>query len=472
MLTIDVKKKIDDLWALFWSNGLTNPIEIIEQINFLIFLKKIKENKIELKGESDVIKWDDLINVKDKKKFELIKNSSLDYYNKIEKNRKNISNHKFKFFIFKIPNINALKNSISLINEIFDFSSELPDNDLKGDVYEYLLSKLSLSGINGQFRTPQHIIDLIVKMINPKSKEKVVDPACGTGGFLTTTLRHLKTSSEKIINSNEVHIEGFDSDLTMLDISRMNLILNKILDPKLKYVNSLTSENKSRDEYDVIFANPPFSGTQDLDIISRDLIGKYKTKRSELLFLNLINKMLKTGGRAGVIIPEGVLFNSAKPHQSIRKDLLEKYDLKAVISLPSGVFKPYSKISTSIIIFSKNINKLNNKIWFYEVRKDGFSLDNKRKKISLNDIPDLLKRWENLTKEIGRSEYHQSFFIEKNIIKKNNYILSLKEYKKIKYEKKEVKSSVELFSEIVNIEENILEEMKKLKIDLGEESEI
>jgi type I restriction enzyme M protein len=311
--------------------------------------------------------------------------------------------------------------------------------DTKGDLYEYLLSKLSQSGTNGQFRTPKHIINLMVTMMKPTPKDTIIDPACGTAGFLASSVEYLMKHYGKEIGSdhelsehfNNEMFSGNDTDSTMLGISAMNLILHEVASPNLNRIDSMSTEYTEEEKYSLVMANPPFKGSLDYDQVSPSLLSIAKTKKTELLFISLITRLLKVGGRTAVIVPDGVLFGSSNAHKAIRKEIIENQKLEAVISMPSGVFKPYAGVSTGILIFTKTDDGGTDDVWFYDMTADGYSLDDKRNKIDDNDIPDIQKRWDNLEAEKVRKRTEKSFFVPKDEIVSNDYDLSLNRYKEI-----------------------------------------
>ena len=326
--------------------------------------------------------------------------------------------------IFKIPTPLLLDKIVTAMDEIYDQMAQLKKSDTRGDVYEYLLSKLATAGVNGQFRTPRHIIKMMVELVDPKPEEIICDPACGTSGFLVAASEYLKEHKKEEVlfnRKNKDHymnhmFHGFDMDRTMLRIGAMNMMTHGVDNPFIEYRDSLSDQNPDREKYSLILANPPFKGSLDYDIVSLDLLKICKTKKTELLFLALFLRMLKTGGRCACIVPDGVLFGSSKAHVAIRKELVEEHCLEAVISMPSGVFKPYAGVSTAILIFTKTGHGGTDKVWFYDMRADGLSLDDKRSPVKENDIPDIIARFHNLERESERSRTEQSFFVGKEEI--------------------------------------------------------
>lgn len=446
------KQKIDQTIDILYAGGVNNPMDAIEQISYLLFLKILTEKD---KGRSAISKkyvspfkesfkkysWDYLIPLSGNELVKSIRAAIEKIHELPEMSQ--TGKMLFSKATLKIMDPPTLKAVMGVIDSL---SSELiAESDVKGDAYEYLLKKLSASGTNGQFRTPRHIIDLIVKLVDPKIGDTICDPACGTGGFLISAYNHIlevNTSSEtKQINSpaygdllkpkqwnflDEKAIWGLDNDTNMVKIAALNLYLHRLPKAKIAYHNTLTAPlagGYSNQKFSVILANPPFAGKIQQESVQEDLCSGFNSRATELLFLKWIIDHLEDGGRAGVIVPNGVLFGSTKAHQSIRQTLLEKCDLRGVISMPSGVFKPYSGVATSILVFEKG--KPTEKVWFYEMTADGFSLDDKRSIISENDIPRILKTWES-NKET--SERH--FSVPVKFIARANFSLAVNLYKK------------------------------------------
>ena len=326
--------------------------------------------------------------------------------------------------IFKIPTPLMLDKIMTAMNGIYELMEEDKSGDTRGDVYEYLLSKIATAGVNGQFRTPRHIIKMMVELMDPRPDDTICDPAAGTSGFLVEAAEYLKNVKKEDVlfdPENRKHymndmFTGFDMDRTMLRIGAMNMMTHGIEHPNIEYRDSLTDQNPDRDKYSLILANPPFKGSLDYDSVSDDLLDTAKTKKTELLFLELFLKMLKKGGRTACIVPDGVLFGSSKAHKAIRKELIENNKLQAVISMPSGVFKPYAGVSTAVLVFNKTGYGGTDKVWFYDMKNDGFSLDDKRSRIEANDIPDIVERFRNLDKEADRKRTDQSFLVDKEEI--------------------------------------------------------
>ena len=379
--------------------------------------------------------------------------------------------------IFKVPTPVMLDKIVTAMDEIYEKMEQLRSEDVRGDIYEYLLSKLATAGVNGQFRTPRHIIKMMVEMMDPKADDLICDPACGTSGFLVESSEYLrkKKKAEVLFNAkNKEHymkhmFHGYDMDRTMLRIGAMNMMTHGVSNPNIEYRDSLSDQNEDKEKYSLILANPPFKGSLDYDIVSADLLKVCKTKKTELLFLTLFVRMLKTGGRCACIVPDGVLFGSSKAHKDIRKAIVEEQRLEAVISMPSGVFKPYAGVSTAILIFTKTGHGGTDKVWFYDMKADGRSLDDKRSEVKENDIPDIIARFKNLEAENDRKRTDQSFFVEKQEIVDNAYDLSINKYKEIEYIPVEYPPTSEIMVNLRALEKEVQESMAELEKMLGDE---
>ena len=374
--------------------------------------------------------------------------------------------------IFKVNTPLMLSKIVDAMDEIYSMMEELHQTDIRGDVYEYLLSKISQSGVNGQFRTPRHIIRMMVEMMDPKPKDCICDPACGTSGFLVTAGEYLKDKYKKEVlldkKKNRDHFmnemfHGYDMDRTMLRIGAMNMMTHGVENPFIEYRDSLSDQNPDREAYSLILANPPFKGSLDADTVSTDLQKICKTRKTELLFLALFVRMLKTGGRCACIVPDGVLFGSSNAHKAIRKEIVENQRLEAVISMPSGVFKPYAGVSTGILIFTKTGHGGTDDVWFYDMTADGLSLDDKRTEIKDNDIPDIISRFKNLEAEKDRKRTDKSFMVSKKEIADNDYDLSINKYKEVEYVAVEYPPTSEIMANIREIEKQIGLEMDELE---------
>lgn len=498
MITGEIKNKVDKMWEYFWTGGLTNPVDVIEQLTYLIFMKRLDQEEIkkereqrelaELFGDMEIkyifssenqdIRWSNLIQIgAPKELYEKVRDRAFEFIKNLDEDKESIFSQYMKNAIFKVPTPAVLQNTMDTIEEIFNMPQMTEDKDTKGDLYEYLLSKLSTSGTNGQFRTPKHIINMMVELMKPSIDDIIIDPACGTSGFLVSSIEYIKkyykdelaTDSDayEYFTTNMIH--GNDTDATMLGISAMNLMLHDITSPKLQRIDSLSTEYTDEEKYSLILANPPFKGSVDAELLSNTLTRVVKTKKTELLFIALFLRMLKIGGRGAVIVPDGVLFGSSNAHKSLRKEIIDNNQLEAVISMPSGVFKPYAGVSTGILIFTKTGNGGTDNVWFYDMTADGYSLDDKRNPVDENDIPDIIERFNNLDKESERKRTDKSFFVPKEEIVNNDYDLSINKYKEIVYEKVEYDPPEVIIARIEELSKSIAEKMEELKVMLNEE---
>ena len=367
--------------------------------------------------------------------------------------------------VFLIPTAKVLAKVVDGIDAM-----DMNNKDIMGDVYEYLLGKIAAAGENGQFRTPRHIINMMVQLMKPTLKDKILDPAMGSAGFLLESSTYISTHyTKELMKADNAKyyksgmFSGFDTDQSMLRIGAMNMMLHGVEDPNITYQDSLSGDNNERNCYSLIMANPPFTGSVFQEEISKDLLGLCKTRKTELLFVALFTKMLKVGGRCACIVPDGVLFGSSKAHQAIRHELVENQQLQAVISMPSGVFKPYAGVSTAILIFTKTNAGGTEKVWFYDMKADGYSLDDKRSEVKENDIPDIVARFRNLEDEADRQRTEKSFFVPKAEIVENGYDLSINKYKKSEYIAVEYPPTSELLDELDELERQITEGLKDLR---------
>ena len=373
--------------------------------------------------------------------------------------------------IFKLPTPLLLSKVVDALDEIYRLINESQAVDVRGDTYEYLLSKISQSGLNGQFRTPRHIIRMMVELMDPKADDIICDPACGTSGFLVSAGEYLKEHRKEEIFFNRQKKDhymnhmffGYDMDRTMLRIGAMNMMTHGIDNPFIEYRDSLSDQNPDKEKYSLILANPPFKGSLDADTVSADLLKVCKTKKTELLFLALFLRMLRIGGRCACIAPDGVLFGSSTAHKAIRKELVDGNRLETVISMPSGVFKPYAGVSTAVLIFTKTGHGGTDNVWFYDMTADGFSLDDKRSQVADSDIPDIIARFRNLDAEKDRQRTEKSFFVPKAEIVENGYDLSINKYKKAEYKPVEYPPTSEIMDELDKLEWQITEGLRELR---------
>lgn len=523
MLTGELRSKIDGVWNAFWAGGIANPLEVIEQITYLLFmrgldeaqlleenkatrLKRPIERRIFPEGKDGIgkgggvayedMRWSKLKNISDPKTmFDLVSEHVFPFLRNMAETGTAHSTH-MKGARFTIP-------SPALLVKVVDLIDKLPmeDRDTKGDLYEYMLSKIATAGQNGQFRTPRHIISLMVEMTAPGPKDIIVDPACGTCGFLVAAGEYLRNNHTKLFQEKEsrdhFHKEmfhGFDFDGTMLRIGSMNMTLHGVDNPDIRYKDSLSQEHAGdEDRYSLVLANPPFAGALDNDQVAKDLLAVVKTRKTELLFMALFLKLLKRGGRAAVIVPDGVLFGSSTAHKAIRKMLVEDHKLDGIVKLPSGVFRPYAGVSTAIVLFTKTDSGGTDNVWFYDCQADGFSLDDKRNallpaekigptpgtrddarnfspitlsddELTKNNLPDIAARWkERNGKERDRPRTAQSFCVPKAEIAAAGYDLSINRYKEVVHETAEHRPPKEIIAELKALEKEIADGLAELE---------
>ena len=487
MVTGELKSKIDSLWEIFWTGGLKNPLDVIEQMTYLMFIRDLddadnlhakeaamlglpyqsvfaKEVQIgERTIDGSQLKWSVFHDFPAAKMYSTMQEWVFPFIKNLHGNKESAYSKYMSDAIFKIPTPLMLDKIVTAMDAIYEQMSQLKEADTRGDVYEYLLSKLATAGVNGQFRTPRHIIKMMVDMMEPKADDIICDPACGTSGFLVAASEYLKDNCKQKVFFNRQNKEhymnhmfhGYDMDRTMLRIGAMNMMTHGVENPFIEYRDSLSDQNPDKEKYSLILANPPFKGSLDYDIVSADLLKVCKTKKTELLFLTLFLRMLKVGGRCACIVPDGVLFGSSKAHKAIREEIVENNRLEAVISMPSGVFKPYAGVSTAILIFTKTGHGGTEKVWFYDMKADGKSLDDKRTPVSENDIPDIVARFHHLEGEEERQRTEQSFFVTKQEIADNDYDLSINKYKEIEYIPIEYPSTLEIMTRLNELEMEI-----------------
>ena len=495
MITGELKNKIDSLWEIFWTGGLTNPLDVIEQITYLMFIRDLddsdnlraKESAMlglsyksvfadevqigERKIDGSQLKWSVFRDFPAGRMYSVIQEWVFPFIKNLHGDKNSAYSKYMDDAIFKLPTPLMLSKVVDSLDEIYKLMSETQSVDVRGDVYEYLLAKIATAGVNGQFRTPRHIIRMMVGLMDPKADDIIADPACGTSGFLVSAAEYLKENRKEEIFYNKEKkdhymnrmFHGYDMDRTMLRIGAMNMMTHGIDNPFIEYRDSLSDQNPDRDKYSLILANPPFKGSLDADIVSTDLLKVCKTKKTELLFLALFLRMLRVGGRCACIVPDGVLFGSSTAHKAIRKALIEENRLEAVISMPSGVFKPYAGVSTGILIFTKTGHGGTDKVWFYDMTADGYSLDDKRSPVSENDIPDIIARFRNLDAEKDRKRTEKSFFVPKDEIVGNDYDLSINKYKQTEYKPVEYTPTSEIMAELRKLESEIASAMDELE---------
>ena len=504
MITGEIKNKIDQIWDTFFVAGITNPITVLEQMTYIFFMKLLDDKQLQeeenardwgaevqnptfLDGQLWVnpeavsdeekkgvpyenLRWHVFKNFGSDNMFKIVRQSVFEFIKHIGTGEESAYSRYMKSAIFLIPNARTLTKVVDGVDAL-----DMNNRDAMGDVYEYILGKMAASGTNGQFRTPRHIIRMIVEMMEPTPKDYICDPAMGSAGFLVESVKYIKEHyGTALYAAEEVHhmktsmINGYDTDQTMLRIGAMNLLLHDITAPELAWRDSLSEQNDDQSCYTLIMANPPFAGSLDKGNVNKKILAYANTSKTELLFLAQFVRSLEVGGRCASIVPDGVLFGTSKAHIAIRKEIVDNQQLKAVISMPSGVFKPYAGVSTAVLVFSKTNSGGTDKVWFYDMKADGFSLDDKRSPISENDIPDVVSRYHNLKAEESRSRKEQSFFVPVEEIRQNNYDLSINKYKEIEREKVEYEPVADILTRLEKTEGEYLKGYSELKTKLHE----
>jgi type I restriction enzyme M protein len=545
MITGDIKSQIDRIWDAFWSGGISNPLEVIEQITYLLFIRRLddlhtlEENKSarlqqpmerrvfpegnDPRGRAyEEFRWSRLKHFAPAEMYTIVGEHVFPWLRTLGGNGSTYSHH-MKDARFTIPTPALLARVVDMLDHV-----PMDERDTKGDVYEYMLGKIATAGQNGQFRTPRHIIRLMVELTAPQPTDVICDPACGTAGFLVAAGEYLRERYPNLLHDATLRqhfhhrmFHGFDFDNTMLRIGSMNMLLHGVENPDIRYRDSLAQDHAGEEEkYTLVLANPPFAGSLDYENTAKDLLQIVKTKKTELLFVALFLRLLKPGGRAAVIVPDGVLFGSSKAHKELRRILVEEQKLDAVVSLPGGVFKPYAGVSTAILVFTKTNSGGTDHVWFYDVEADGWSLDDKRTPLlpedllgpvpgrhsrpSLrhpgeklapdairgrdpateisglrpsperrmlspedhpkNNLPDVLARWSDRNgSEHERPRTAQSFCVPKADIAAQGYDLSLNRYKEVVHEEIEHRVPKEILADLARLEEEIQRGMKELK---------
>jgi len=494
MITGELKNKVDSIWDTIWTGGITSPITVLEQITYLMFMKLLDDNQLKAEAGANALgiqlkkkvfgegicvisenphveteyrnlRWNVFHNFEPGAMFTNVQNYVFPFIKQIGDGKDTAFSRYMKDTVFLIPTPKVLAKVVDGIDAM-----DMNNKDIMGDVYEYLLGKIAAAGENGQFRTPRHIIRMMVELMKPTLDDHILDPAMGSAGFLLESsnyvAKHYSKELMRAENANKFKTEmfsGFDTDQSMLRIGAMNMMLHGVEDPNIKYQDSLSGDNNERNCYSLIMANPPFTGSVFQEEISKDLLALCKTRKTELLFLALFTKMLEVGGRCACIVPDGVLFGSSTAHKAIRKELVDNQKLTAVISMPSGVFKPYAGVSTAILIFTKTNAGGTDKVWFYDMKADGFSLDDKRSPIAENDILDIIERFENLASEETRKRTEKSFFVPKQEIVDNGYDLSINKYKKTEYVAVEYPPTDEIMDKLDALQAEIASGLKELR---------
>ena len=493
MITGEIKNRIDSIWDSFWTGGITNSITILEQMTYLFFMKMLDDTQLKKEATANVLgitikdpifkdgtwhnpdtdkevaysnlRWHKFINFDAEKLYGTISKDVFVFIKTLNEGKESAYSRFMENATFLIPNPRTLVKLVEGISRL-----DMNNRDAMGDVYEYVLGKMAASGNNGQFRTPRHIIRMMVELMEPDLNDIICDPAMGSAGFIVESAKYISEHNKAELMKKE-HAEhyrnnmfhGFDTDQTMLRIGAMNLMLHGVDKPDIEYKDSLSTDNSDTECYTLCLANPPFAGSLDKESVNKSLLAITKTKKTELLFIALFTRMLQTGGRCASIVPDGVLFGNSSGHKAVRKELIDNQRLQAVISMPSGVFQPYAGVSTAILIFTKTNAGGTDKVWFYDMKADGYSLDQKRTEVKDNDIPDIIARFKNLQEEASRTRKDRSFLVPVEEIRQNDYDLSINKYKEIEREKIEYEKPEIIISRIKTLEQEIVKAIEELK---------
>lgn len=493
MITGEIKNRIDAIWDTFWTGGITNSITILEQMTYLFFMKMLDDAQRTKEADANAfgvavkdptfkdglwhnpetdrdvpyssLRWHVFKNTEAEAMFRTISRDVFVFIKTLNEGKESAYSKFMANASFLIQSPRTLVKIVEGIDSL-----DMNNRDTMGDVYEYVLGKMAASGNNGQFRTPRHIIRMMVELMEPNLKDTICDPAMGSAGFIVESAKFIQShyKSELLKKENSEHykngmLHGFDTDATMLRIGAMNLMLHGVDNPDIQYRDSLSTDNTDADKYTLCLANPPFTGSLDYEAVSKSLLALTKTKKTELLFLALFVRMLEIGGRCASIVPDGVLFGNSTGHKAIRKELIDNQRLQAVISMPSGVFKPYAGVSTTILVFTKTNAGGTDKVWFYDMKADGFSLDDKRSVVAENDIPDIIARWKNLDSEQSRTRKEQSFLVPVEEIRSNDYDLSINKYKEVEKVKVEYEDPAVVLDRIQKLTEQVYDAVNEFR---------
>jgi type I restriction enzyme M protein len=517
MLTSALRSKVDALWDKFWSGGIANPLTAIEQISYLLFMRRLDALDDKRRGDAEFLKqefrslfggtyttragkkrpcqelrWSKFRHLPAEEMLEHVRDHVFPFIKTLEDGGQVFTRY-MQDAVFIIPKASLLVEAVGIMDDLYaELERERQDagqsaQDVQGDLYEYLLAEIQSAGKNGQFRTPRHIIQLIVTLVDPRLGEEVCDPACGTGGFLLGAYQHILTQhtspEHRFVGEDGIErglvgdrltdprqwealkertFHGSDFDTTMVRIGLMNLLLHGIDRPNLGYMDTLSKRYEERERYDVVLANPPFKGSIDKGDTNEEL--RLKTTKTELLFVNRIINLLRVGGRAGVIVPDGVLFGSSNAHRDLRKILVDECELQGIVKLPAGVFKPYAGVSTAVLLFAKGGRTEH--VWYYDMQADGWSLDDKREKVAENDIPDAIVRWKARDPAKDADRTARAFFVTVGEIRENRYDLSLNRYKEVAYEEAEYEPPAKILAKLRHIEAEILKDLDQLEAHL------
>lgn len=493
MITGEIKSRIDRIWDTMWSGGISNPLSVIEQLTYLLFIKRLdelqtlKESRAARTGkildnpvfppDRQHLRWSRFRDMAPEQMYGVVRDEVFPFIKNLgggnggNGERTSTYSRHMKDAMFLIPAPRVLASVVDQLDAV-----DMHDRDTKGDLYEYMLGKIATAGQNGQFRTPRHIIRLMTDMTAPVPEDVICDPACGTAGFLVAASEYLeKHHGDAVFRDaasrrrfSEATFHGYDFDTTMLRIGSMNMMLHGVENPDIRYRDSLAQSGEDdAEKYTLILANPPFAGSLDYESTAKDLLQAVKTKKTELLFLALFLRLLKKGGRAAVIVPDGVLFGSSNAHKRLRTTLVEEHKLDAVISMPSGVFRPYAGVSTAVLLFTRTGSGGTDTVWFYDMHSDGFSLDDKRTPLPDSDLPDILRRWKNRDAEGERKRTDRSFLVPKAEIAENGYDLSINRYREVTYRAVEYDPPHVILERLAALEEEIAGGRRELEELLG-----
>jgi len=484
LITGEIKSQVDRVWDAFWSGGISNPLSVIEQTTYLLFARRLDEVHTAREKQANLLKkpikdpifsedqqhlrWSRFKDLEAGEMFELFRDGVFPFIKQLHGDSESAFSRFMKDAVFMVPTPSLLERVVTMLAEI-----PMQDRDTKGDLYEYMLGKIAIAGQNGQFRTPRHIIKMMVELMEPQPSDIIGDPACGTCGFLIAAGEYLRDHPEhrKLFHNkkqqehfNNHMFHGDDFDSTMLRIGVMNMMLHGVESPDITSFDSLSQDADAiREKYTLVLANPPFKGSLNHDETAKDLLQVAKTKKTELLFLALFLAQLKAGGRCACIVPDGVLFGSSKAHKDLRQELVDGQKLDGVISMPSGVFKPYAGVSTAILLFTKTNSGGTDHVWFYDMTADGLSLDDKRDPVEENDIPDILACWKKRDSKEESDRKAKAFFVPVEEIRENKYDLSINRYKEIEYEEVEYEPPQVILDQLEALEAEISADLKELR---------
>ena len=492
---------MDAVWKIFWEGGITNSIDVLEQMTYLFFMKMLDDNQTRMENDYrqmmfgsgqaieidlpnavfkkgnwknpeterevpyDSLRWSRFSQMTPEQMLKTVRDDVFTFIKTMSDSKTSAYTRFMQNAVFLIQQPRMLQRLVTSIGEI-----DMKNRDTMGDTYEYVLGKMAESGTNGQFRSPRHIIRMMVELMQPTLEDRICDPALGTAGFDVESAKYIMEHYKAQLTNKQAGkhfrttmFNGFDTDQKMLRIAAMNLMLHGVEDPQISYRDSLSNDNNDTERYTLCLSNPPFSGSLDEEAVNPSLLTLTKTKKTELLFMSLFLRMLEVGGRCASIVPDGVLFGTSKAHIALRKELVDHQQLHAIISMPSGVFKPYTPASTAVIIFTKTNHADTDKVWFYDMRADGFSLDDKRNQIDENDIPDIIARYHNLAGEAERSRKDQSFLVPVEEIRENDYSLAINKYKEVEREKVVYDAPEVILGRFEQLQSEINEAMQEFK---------